>query len=265
MKRNLKLGEWMIPVFRGLRAGKRLRGTSLDPFGRAQVRRVERELIGEYERRVRDALENLTPVTHPAVAELAELPDVIRGTRTSSSATWSATGHAPQSCAGGSPAARPSPPPRSGRSCRSRRCAAESGTARGSSTRPDLRAQPFVQPGAAFLAVTRAAAERRARCRARRRRPCPPRHEPQPSATTRVVGVEDGPRATGPPGPTGDAGSRSSSAPPRVRLPGCRGRPLGVSPGDGLVDDLALFDIQPLREARIVRERVRGGARALPA
>jgi indolepyruvate ferredoxin oxidoreductase len=119
MKRNLKLGEWMIPVFRGLRAGKRLRGTSLDPFGRAQVRRVERELIGEYERRVRDALENLTPVTHPAVAELAELPDVIRGTRTSSSATWSATGHAPQSCAGGSPAARPSPPPRSGRSCRS--------------------------------------------------------------------------------------------------------------------------------------------------
>jgi indolepyruvate ferredoxin oxidoreductase len=79
MKRKLKLGEWMIPVLRGLRAGKRLRGTSLDPFGRAHVRRVERELIGEYERLVRDALENLTPVTHPAVAELAELPDVIRG------------------------------------------------------------------------------------------------------------------------------------------------------------------------------------------
>jgi indolepyruvate ferredoxin oxidoreductase len=79
MERKLKLGEWMIPVFRGLRAGKRLRGTSLDPFGRAHVRRVERELIGEYERLVREALENLTPLTHSAVAELAELPDVIRG------------------------------------------------------------------------------------------------------------------------------------------------------------------------------------------
>jgi indolepyruvate ferredoxin oxidoreductase len=79
MRRKLKLGEWMVPVFKVLRAGKRLRGTSLDPFGRTHARRVERQLIGEYEQMVREALGRLTPETHGAVAELAGLPDVIRG------------------------------------------------------------------------------------------------------------------------------------------------------------------------------------------
>jgi indolepyruvate ferredoxin oxidoreductase len=66
-------------VFKVLRAGKRLRGTSLDPFGRTHTRRVERQLIGDYERMVREALGKLTPETHAAVIELAELPDVVRG------------------------------------------------------------------------------------------------------------------------------------------------------------------------------------------
>jgi indolepyruvate ferredoxin oxidoreductase len=79
MQRKLKLGTWFEPAFRALRAGHRLRGTPLDPFGYAHVRRVERELIGEYERLVREALARLTPATHAVVAELAELPDVIRG------------------------------------------------------------------------------------------------------------------------------------------------------------------------------------------
>ena len=35
-------------MFRALRAGKGLRGTRLDPFGRAHVRRIERALPGEY-------------------------------------------------------------------------------------------------------------------------------------------------------------------------------------------------------------------------
>jgi indolepyruvate ferredoxin oxidoreductase len=79
MKRKLKLGAWFVPAFRALAAAHRLRGTPLDPFGRAHVRRVERELIGEYERLVRTALAQLTPALHGVVAELAELPDVIRG------------------------------------------------------------------------------------------------------------------------------------------------------------------------------------------
>jgi indolepyruvate ferredoxin oxidoreductase len=79
MKRKLRLGEWFIPAFQALRAGKRLRGTALDPFGKAHVRRVERALIGDYEQGVRAALAHLTPELHARVAELAELPDMIRG------------------------------------------------------------------------------------------------------------------------------------------------------------------------------------------
>jgi indolepyruvate ferredoxin oxidoreductase len=58
---------------------RRLRGTKLDPFGHAEVRRVERELIGEYERMVAGALAKLTPDNHATALELLELPDLIRG------------------------------------------------------------------------------------------------------------------------------------------------------------------------------------------
>jgi indolepyruvate ferredoxin oxidoreductase len=79
MKRKLKLGGWFVPAFHSLRRMRRLRGTRLDPFGRAEVRRVERELIGEYERLVAEALSLLSPENHGTAVELLELPDVIRG------------------------------------------------------------------------------------------------------------------------------------------------------------------------------------------
>jgi indolepyruvate ferredoxin oxidoreductase len=79
LKRKLKLGGWFVPAFRALYRMRRLRGTRLDPFGMAKVRRVERELIGEYEATVGEALSLLTPETHDTALELLELPDVIRG------------------------------------------------------------------------------------------------------------------------------------------------------------------------------------------
>jgi indolepyruvate ferredoxin oxidoreductase len=79
MKRKLKLGPWFVPVLRLLRAGRRVRGTKLDLFGLPRVRRVERALPGEYRALVARSLERLTPVTHGVVAEIAELPDVVRG------------------------------------------------------------------------------------------------------------------------------------------------------------------------------------------
>src|ERR671918_954441 len=79
LDRKLKLGPWFVPSFRALYRMRRLRGTKLDPFGKAKVRRVERELIGEYERMVADALAKLTPENHAAALELLELPDLIRG------------------------------------------------------------------------------------------------------------------------------------------------------------------------------------------
>jgi indolepyruvate ferredoxin oxidoreductase len=79
LERKLKLGAWFAPSFKALYRMRRLRGTKLDPFGRAEVRRVERELIEEYERTVEEALTVLTPETHATALELLELPDVIRG------------------------------------------------------------------------------------------------------------------------------------------------------------------------------------------
>ncbi|MDQ5832919.1 MAG: indolepyruvate ferredoxin oxidoreductase family protein, partial [Actinomycetota bacterium] len=79
LKRKLKLGSWFVPAFRALYRMRRLRGTRLDPFGRAEVRRVERELIAEYEGMVAEALSLLTPETHATAVELLELPDLVRG------------------------------------------------------------------------------------------------------------------------------------------------------------------------------------------
>jgi len=79
LDRKLKLGRWFVPSFRAMYRMRRLRGTKLDPFGHAKVRRVERELIAEYEQMVAGALDRLTPESHATALELLELPDLIRG------------------------------------------------------------------------------------------------------------------------------------------------------------------------------------------
>ncbi|MQA12502.1 MAG: 2-oxoacid ferredoxin oxidoreductase, partial [Pseudonocardiaceae bacterium] len=78
LDRKISLGPWFRPVFRMLRASRKLRGTRFDPFGYAKVRRIERALIGEYRDAIRCALDTV-PADHPMVLELAELPDVVRG------------------------------------------------------------------------------------------------------------------------------------------------------------------------------------------
>ncbi|GAA3136431.1 indolepyruvate ferredoxin oxidoreductase family protein [Planomonospora alba] len=79
MKRKIRLGGWFDPALRLLYGMRAVRGTRLDPFGRAQVRRVERELVAEYTRDVHRALACLRPETEDRVLELAGLPEVIRG------------------------------------------------------------------------------------------------------------------------------------------------------------------------------------------
>jgi indolepyruvate ferredoxin oxidoreductase len=79
LKRKLKLGPWFTPAFRLLRGLRRLRGTKLDLFALPEVRRVERALPGEYRALVERALVDLRPETHATVAQIAELPDVVRG------------------------------------------------------------------------------------------------------------------------------------------------------------------------------------------
>jgi len=79
LDRKLKLGRWFLPAFRLLYRMRWLRGTKLDPFGKAKVRKVERRLIGEYDEMTAEALSLLTPDTHDTAVELLELPDLIRG------------------------------------------------------------------------------------------------------------------------------------------------------------------------------------------
>ncbi|HEX3240846.1 MAG TPA: indolepyruvate ferredoxin oxidoreductase family protein [Solirubrobacterales bacterium] len=79
MKRKLKLGRWFVPAFRVLARSRRLRGTPLDPFGYAGVRRVERKLPGEYLGQVEAAIEQLNPGTAETVCEIARLPELVRG------------------------------------------------------------------------------------------------------------------------------------------------------------------------------------------
>jgi indolepyruvate ferredoxin oxidoreductase len=79
MQRKLTLGPWFAPVFRALRAMRRLRGTPLDVFGYAKVRRVERALIAEYRGVIDEIVERLAPETGRVAAEVAALPDMVRG------------------------------------------------------------------------------------------------------------------------------------------------------------------------------------------
>jgi indolepyruvate ferredoxin oxidoreductase len=79
MRRKIALGPWFRPAFRVLRGLRRLRGSALDPFGHAHVRKVERALIAEYRTAVEEALPALSGTTLPAAVELAGLPDMIRG------------------------------------------------------------------------------------------------------------------------------------------------------------------------------------------
>ncbi len=78
MKRKISLGPWFRPAFRLLHALRKLRGTRLDPFGRAEVRRVERELVEDYRGTILRAFD-AGAADRARVLALAELPDLVRG------------------------------------------------------------------------------------------------------------------------------------------------------------------------------------------
>jgi indolepyruvate ferredoxin oxidoreductase len=72
-------GAWMMPLFRVLAKMRVLRGTSLDVFGNSPDRKLERELIADYEKDVATVLGVLSPLTLDTAVELLSLPDRIRG------------------------------------------------------------------------------------------------------------------------------------------------------------------------------------------
>jgi len=74
-----KFGPAMLTGFRWLAKLKGLRGTAFDVFGRSEERRTERALIDEYEAAIDELLRTLTPANLDLAAEIARIPEEIRG------------------------------------------------------------------------------------------------------------------------------------------------------------------------------------------
>ncbi|HZE91523.1 MAG TPA: DUF6537 domain-containing protein, partial [Rhizobacter sp.] len=74
-----RFGPWMLPVLRVLAKLKGLRGTPFDPFGRTPERREERGLIDEYRACIDELLTTLNADSVKLAAEIARIPEGIRG------------------------------------------------------------------------------------------------------------------------------------------------------------------------------------------
>lgn len=74
-----EFGGWMLTALRALARLKRLRGTPLDVFGYTAERRMERALLREYEALIEALLPTLAASNVAQAAELARLPEKIRG------------------------------------------------------------------------------------------------------------------------------------------------------------------------------------------
>lgn len=74
-----KFGPWIFTAFKLLARFKTLRGTALDPFGRTEERRHEREDIIAYEAEIERLLAELTPDRLPLAISIARLPLDVRG------------------------------------------------------------------------------------------------------------------------------------------------------------------------------------------
>ena len=77
--RKRSFGPWMLKAFAVLARFKFLRGGALDPFGHSAERRLERELIEEYEANVAYLLAELNGGNYRTAVALAEIPEQIRG------------------------------------------------------------------------------------------------------------------------------------------------------------------------------------------
>jgi indolepyruvate ferredoxin oxidoreductase len=72
-------GSWILIPLRVLASARRLRGTRLDPFGKTEHRRRERELIVTYEGWINEICDGLCPENHATAVAIASLPEEIRG------------------------------------------------------------------------------------------------------------------------------------------------------------------------------------------
>ena len=72
-------GPWMLKAFGLLAKLKFLRGSSLDPFGRTEERKMERQLVEDYFAMIDQRIAGLKREQIPLLAKLARIPEIIRG------------------------------------------------------------------------------------------------------------------------------------------------------------------------------------------
>jgi indolepyruvate ferredoxin oxidoreductase len=72
-------GPWVFTAFRMLARLRFLRGTALDPFGRTAERRMERQLVEDYFATIGRLLQGLDPGKVCLAAQIAGIPEQIRG------------------------------------------------------------------------------------------------------------------------------------------------------------------------------------------
>jgi indolepyruvate ferredoxin oxidoreductase len=72
-------GPWVFTAFKLLSKLRFLRGSAFDPFGRTEERRMERRLIEEYFATIDGLLLRLSPTNLALAAEIASIPEQIRG------------------------------------------------------------------------------------------------------------------------------------------------------------------------------------------
>ena len=77
--KKIALGAWMLPAMKLLAKGKALRGGWFDLFGHTEERRMERNLVTQFERRVDELTTNLTADRLPSAIQIAALPLSMRG------------------------------------------------------------------------------------------------------------------------------------------------------------------------------------------
>lgn len=80
LKKKIKIPyNIATPVMKLLRKGKHLRGTRLDPFGYAKLRKVERQIRDRYINAITHSMKFLSDQNFSEIYELALLPNDVRG------------------------------------------------------------------------------------------------------------------------------------------------------------------------------------------
>ncbi|MDP6691325.1 MAG: indolepyruvate ferredoxin oxidoreductase family protein [Alphaproteobacteria bacterium] len=74
-----EFGPWMLKLMPWLARMRGLRGGTWDIFGRTEERRLERQLIADYESTMAEVLAALNHDNHAMATRIAEVPDRIRG------------------------------------------------------------------------------------------------------------------------------------------------------------------------------------------